>query len=120
MDHLIVFSYSIQTLLNFPITIKSESHWVSDLIAAKKFGVTEVPAEAVSFISHATQARLRTMLERVSAIAQHRMETCKVRAVAPGLASAPAGGRIALSFPESIILNMTPPFTLHPPFSVES
>ncbi|KAI1889487.1 hypothetical protein AGOR_G00163380 [Albula goreensis] len=47
------------------------------LETAKKFGVTEVPVEAVNFISHATQARLRTVLEKVSTIAQHRMETCK-------------------------------------------
>ncbi|KAJ8281366.1 hypothetical protein GJAV_G00066790 [Gymnothorax javanicus] len=47
------------------------------LETAKKFGVTEVPVEAVNLISHATQARLRTVLEKVSTIAQHRMETCK-------------------------------------------
>ncbi|XP_062860977.1 transcription initiation factor TFIID subunit 4-like isoform X2 [Trichomycterus rosablanca] len=44
---------------------------------AKKFGVTEVPLEAVNFISHATQSRLRTMLEKVSSIAQHRMDSSK-------------------------------------------
>ncbi|KPP67170.1 hypothetical protein Z043_114263 [Scleropages formosus] len=48
------------------------------LETAKKFGVTEVPVEAVTFISHATQARLRSVLEKVSTIAQHRMETCKL------------------------------------------
>ncbi|KAJ8272291.1 hypothetical protein COCON_G00111500 [Conger conger] len=47
------------------------------LETAKKFGVTEVPVEAVNLISHATQTRLRTVLEKVSTIAQHRMETCK-------------------------------------------
>ncbi|MBN3316645.1 TAF4 factor, partial [Atractosteus spatula] len=47
------------------------------LETAKKFGVTEVPAEAVNFISHATQERLRTVLEKVTIIAQHRMETYK-------------------------------------------
>ncbi|XP_014003646.1 transcription initiation factor TFIID subunit 4 isoform X2 [Salmo salar] len=41
---------------------------------AKRFGVTEVPAEAVNYISHATQARLRSMLEKVSTIAQHRTD----------------------------------------------
>lgn len=45
---------------------------------AKKFGVTEVPMEAVTFISHATQSRLRTVVEKVSAIAQHRLDSCKV------------------------------------------
>lgn len=47
--------------------------------AAKKFGVTEVPMEAVTFISHATQSRLRTVVEKVSTIAQHRLDSCKVR-----------------------------------------
>lgn len=45
---------------------------------AKKFGVTEVPMEAVTFISHATQSRLRTVVEKVSTIAQHRLDSCKV------------------------------------------
>ncbi|KAJ8002858.1 hypothetical protein DPEC_G00163330 [Dallia pectoralis] len=44
------------------------------LETAKKFGVTEIPAEAVNYISHATQARLRSMLEKVSIIAQHRTD----------------------------------------------
>ncbi|KAL0968605.1 hypothetical protein UPYG_G00269090 [Umbra pygmaea] len=41
---------------------------------AKRFGVTEIPAEAVNYISHATQARLRSMVEKVSVIAQHRTD----------------------------------------------
>uniref|UniRef100_A0A8C1I7T7 TAFH domain-containing protein n=1 Tax=Cyprinus carpio TaxID=7962 RepID=A0A8C1I7T7_CYPCA len=49
------------------------------LETAKRFGVTDVPLEAVNFISHATQSRLRTVLEKVSSIAQHRMDSCKVR-----------------------------------------
>ncbi|XP_060898173.1 transcription initiation factor TFIID subunit 4-like isoform X3 [Labrus mixtus] len=47
------------------------------LETAKKFGVTEVPMEAVTFISHATQSRLRTVVEKVSTIAQHRLDACK-------------------------------------------
>ncbi|XP_058485463.1 transcription initiation factor TFIID subunit 4-like isoform X3 [Solea solea] len=47
------------------------------LEAAKKFGVTEVPMEAVAFISHATQSRLRTVVEKVSSVAQHRLDSCK-------------------------------------------
>ncbi|XP_072236260.1 transcription initiation factor TFIID subunit 4-like isoform X1 [Leuresthes tenuis] len=47
------------------------------LETAKKFGVTEVPMEAVTFISHATQSRLRTVVEKVSVIAQHRLDSCK-------------------------------------------
>ncbi|MFT7807031.1 transcription initiation factor TFIID subunit 4-like [Arapaima gigas] len=44
---------------------------------AKKFGLTDVPTDTVGLISHATQARLRAMLEKVTIVAQHRMETCK-------------------------------------------
>ncbi|CAL8357916.1 unnamed protein product [Lota lota] len=44
------------------------------LDTAKKLGVTEVPAEVVNYISHATQSRLRSLLEKVSAVAQHRGE----------------------------------------------
>ncbi|XP_024911774.1 transcription initiation factor TFIID subunit 4-like isoform X3 [Cynoglossus semilaevis] len=41
---------------------------------AKKLGVTEVPLEVVNFISHATQCRLRHLLEKASAVAQHRSD----------------------------------------------
>ncbi|KAF7664958.1 hypothetical protein LDENG_00159430 [Lucifuga dentata] len=44
------------------------------LDTAKKLGVTEVPLEVVNYISHATQSRLRSLLEKVSAIAQHRID----------------------------------------------
>ncbi|XP_018534996.1 transcription initiation factor TFIID subunit 4 isoform X2 [Lates calcarifer] len=44
------------------------------LDSAKKLGVTEVPLEVVNFISHATQSRLRSLLEKVSAVAQHRTD----------------------------------------------
>ncbi|XDV52892.1 hypothetical protein PO909_021540 [Leuciscus waleckii] len=47
------------------------------LETAKKFGVTEVSMETVTLISHATQSRLRSMLEKVSAVAQHRADSCK-------------------------------------------
>lgn len=46
--------------------------------AAKKFGVTEVSMEAVTFISHATQSRLRNVVEKVSLIAQQRLDSFKV------------------------------------------
>lgn len=45
---------------------------------AKKLGITDVPAEVVTFISHATQNRLRTVIEKVTVITQHRMESYKV------------------------------------------
>lgn len=41
--------------------------------------MTEVPLEVVNFISHATQSRLRSLLEKVSAVAQHRTDGGKVR-----------------------------------------
>ncbi|KAK5866727.1 hypothetical protein PBY51_011280 [Eleginops maclovinus] len=44
------------------------------LDSAKQQGVLEVPLEVVALISHATQARLRALLEKVSSIAQHRSE----------------------------------------------
>ncbi|XP_077419139.1 transcription initiation factor TFIID subunit 4 isoform X1 [Vanacampus margaritifer] len=47
------------------------------LETAKKFGVMDVPMEVVTFISHAAQSRLRTVVEKVSAIAQHRLDSCK-------------------------------------------
>uniref|UniRef100_A0A3Q4BEF2 TAFH domain-containing protein n=1 Tax=Mola mola TaxID=94237 RepID=A0A3Q4BEF2_MOLML len=49
------------------------------LDTAKKLGVTEVPLEVVNFISHATQSRLRSLLEKVSAVAQHRTDGGKAR-----------------------------------------
>ncbi|KAJ4947573.1 hypothetical protein JOQ06_009608 [Pogonophryne albipinna] len=45
--------------------------------SSKKFGVTEVPDGAVTFISHAAQSRLRTVVEKVSCIAQQRLDSCK-------------------------------------------
>lgn len=49
------------------------------LSSAKKLGVTEVSLEVVNFISHATQSRLRSLLEKVSAVAQHRTDGGKAR-----------------------------------------
>ncbi|CAG01222.1 unnamed protein product [Tetraodon nigroviridis] len=46
-------------------------------LGSKRFGVTEVPMEAVTFISHAAQSRLRTVIEKVSTVAQHRLDSCK-------------------------------------------
>ncbi|KAM8799175.1 transcription initiation factor TFIID subunit 4-like [Eudromia elegans] len=44
---------------------------------AKKLGITDVPTEVVTFISHATQNRLRAVIEKVTVITQHRMESHK-------------------------------------------
>lgn len=47
--------------------------------AARGFGVNEVMADVVSLVSHATEARLRSTLENVSALARHRTDPSKVR-----------------------------------------
>ncbi|XP_041851978.1 transcription initiation factor TFIID subunit 4-like [Melanotaenia boesemani] len=59
---------------------KDESFLPTDLLhrrildTAKKLGVTEVPLDVVNIISHATQSRLRSLLEKVSVVAQHRTD----------------------------------------------
>lgn len=47
--------------------------------SAKKLGVSEVPLDVVNLVSHATESRLRSLLERVSVIAQHRANGGKAR-----------------------------------------
>ncbi|MEQ2208346.1 hypothetical protein XENOCAPTIV_025673 [Xenoophorus captivus] len=47
------------------------------LDSAKKLGVTEVPLDVVNLISHATESRLRSLLEKASMIAQHRADGAK-------------------------------------------
>ncbi|KAE8277069.1 Transcription initiation factor TFIID subunit 4 [Larimichthys crocea] len=49
------------------------------LDTAKKLGVSEVPLEVVNFISHATQSRLRSLLEKVSTDEEHHEQTTDVR-----------------------------------------
>ncbi|XP_049578017.1 transcription initiation factor TFIID subunit 4 isoform X2 [Syngnathus scovelli] len=44
---------------------------------ARRLGVSEVPLEVVNLVSHATQSRLRSLLEKVSALAQHRSDIVK-------------------------------------------
>ncbi|XP_060029622.1 LOW QUALITY PROTEIN: transcription initiation factor TFIID subunit 4B [Erinaceus europaeus] len=43
----------------------------------KKHGITELNSDAANLISHATQERLRGLLEKLTTIAQHRMTTYK-------------------------------------------
>nr|XP_008106828.1 PREDICTED: transcription initiation factor TFIID subunit 4B [Anolis carolinensis] len=43
----------------------------------KKHGITEVNSDVLNLISHATQKRLRGLLEKLTVIAQHRMVTYK-------------------------------------------
>ncbi|XP_072520014.1 transcription initiation factor TFIID subunit 4 [Salminus brasiliensis] len=44
---------------------------------ARKFGVNEIGGDVVSLVSHAAEVRLRSMLENVTALAQHRTDSCK-------------------------------------------
>ncbi|KAK5872937.1 hypothetical protein PBY51_013595 [Eleginops maclovinus] len=43
----------------------------------RKHGVTDLGAEVVNFVSHATQQRLQTLLEKVSQVAQQKSYTLK-------------------------------------------
>ncbi|KAG8516784.1 Transcription initiation factor TFIID subunit 4B, partial [Galemys pyrenaicus] len=43
----------------------------------KKHDITELNSDAVNLISHATQERLRGLLEKLTTVAQHRMTTYK-------------------------------------------
>lgn len=46
--------------------------------AARKYDITDVPPEVAHVVSHAVQERLRTLLEKLSTIAEHRQEIYKV------------------------------------------
>ncbi|KAI9546373.1 hypothetical protein NQZ68_027542 [Dissostichus eleginoides] len=43
----------------------------------RKYGVTDLGADVVTFVSHATQQRLQTLLEKVSQVAQQKSYTIK-------------------------------------------
>ena len=51
-----------------------------------RHGLEEPGPDVVALVSHATQERLKTLLEQVAIIAEHRMEVVKVR-MAPVLVS---------------------------------
>lgn len=44
----------------------------------KKHGITDVHPDVVNFVSHATQQRLQTLVEKISEVAQQRNITYKV------------------------------------------
>lgn len=48
------------------------------LLTASKHGISEVPTDVVNLISHATQERLRNIIEKLSTIAEQRTEIYKV------------------------------------------
>ena len=45
---------------------------------ARSHGLEDVPQEVATLISHATQERLRNVLEKLATIAEHRLEIYKV------------------------------------------
>lgn len=47
-------------------------------MTGKKFGVSELGADVINYISHATQQRLQNLLEKVSQVAQQKNGTFKV------------------------------------------
>lgn len=49
--------------------------------AARKLGIEEVSPDVINLISHASQTRLKTMIEKLSVISEHRMENIKVTTV---------------------------------------
>lgn len=46
--------------------------------SARRCGVTDLGAEVVTFLSHATQQRLQDLLEKVSQVAQQKNTSFKV------------------------------------------
>ncbi|KAL6056642.1 hypothetical protein STEG23_020369, partial [Scotinomys teguina] len=58
--------------------LATHSEFVGTLIqSCKKHDITELNSDAVNLISHATQERLRGLLEKLTTIAQHRMTIYK-------------------------------------------
>ena len=49
------------------------------LISAHKHGLSDCPEQVANLISHATQERLRNIIEKLSVTAEHRLEIYKVR-----------------------------------------
>lgn len=46
--------------------------WLLSLLLGQLLGVMEVGPEVVAVVSHATQERLRTLIEKLSVMAEHR------------------------------------------------
>lgn len=74
-------------------------------MTGRKFGVGELGADVISYISHATQTRLQNLLEKVSHVAQLKNQSPKVMVaggnssqspvILTSLLSVPPGGRAA-------------------------
>lgn len=48
---------------------------------AQKRGLEEISPDVVTLISHASQTRLKTLIEKLSVIAEHRTENPKVNSL---------------------------------------
>ncbi|KAK8773829.1 hypothetical protein V5799_020658 [Amblyomma americanum] len=44
---------------------------------AVKYGIEEIPSDVVALISHATQERLKTLVQKLGVVAEHRLENLK-------------------------------------------
>ncbi|XP_077543411.1 transcription initiation factor TFIID subunit 4-like isoform X3 [Haemaphysalis longicornis] len=44
---------------------------------AVKYGIEEIPSDVVALISHATQERLKTLVQKLGVVAEHRLENIK-------------------------------------------
>lgn len=53
----------------------------SPVVTGKKFGVGELGADVINYISHATQQRLQNLLEKVTHVAQLKNLNFKVMAI---------------------------------------
>lgn len=51
---------------------------ISIFFTARKHGLSEVSQEVYNLVSHATQERLRNILEKLSTISLHRLEVYRV------------------------------------------
>lgn len=65
--------------LNPPTYLSLTRHVLLYLFSpGRRYGVTDLGAEVVNYISHATQQRLQNLLEKVSQVAQHKNGNFKV------------------------------------------
>ena len=75
---------------------------------AMQHGLEEPGPDVVALVSHATQERLKTLLEQVAVIAEHRMEVVKVRLRWPVIsATRPSPSEVsrigAFSYPANLL-----------------
>lgn len=50
----------------------------NSLILAMRYGLEDASPEVVALVSHAVQERLKTLVEKLGIIAEHRLEQLKV------------------------------------------